>query len=656
MMAAPRPGSSSSAAPAASSPAQQQKEPLSARGDLYIVHFTASNLSFRIPDWEATCTALGIEYAFVPTPHSLHTQVLDNKGKKKLQDVAGAPDEELEEEGSVYDPYLMKDTPPDWHAPETACSPTTDARLISPFHLVYLPSDAAARAICARSTQVKSIYAYWAAGRSYVHAHVLLKTQARSLAKWRRFDAEAGSTEAAQLSSWRASFVSINQRLGGRAQVERIDSFSFFDFRGPIDLKRAEREWVVVEEHSFVENQAESQARIMEGNLALRAAAGSSSGSPSTSTSTSTSGPSAAAERSDTGKGKKSTFLQVFVGRLIAHGSARELITTMDLKKRVYIGNTSMPAEQSLLMATMALAKPGKIVYDPFAGTGSILYACAQYGAYVVGSDIDARMMKGKDVETKGNTGMTRAASQYGLQNLVLDGLGADMTQHPWRRGGLFDAIVADPPYGIRAGAKRLGRRNIAKQREEPFAFPDGSLAHQLLDYIAPTRPYHLLDLTRDLLDFAHFLLVRGGRLVFWLPCVNEDDGEEVEIPQREGMRLVARSTQDFGRWSRMLITLEKVSDAGVAEGDGRIGRYAEYGKPVVGVDAVEEDEDEAEQETHAASASVSASASTSTTDPAAREGSSSSSSTGGNAGRYLATADANEFRNRVYAPKGTRA
>ncbi|KAE8179263.1 hypothetical protein CF336_g9696 [Tilletia laevis] len=60
------------------------------------------------------------------------------------------------------------------------------------------------------------------------------------------------------------------------------------------------------------------------------------------------------------------------------------------------------------------------------------------------------------------------------------------MTQHPWRRGGIFDAIVAVPPYGIRAGAKRLGRRNLARQRDEPYQMADGSLSHE---YVPSFRP-----------------------------------------------------------------------------------------------------------------------------------------------------------------------
>ncbi|KAE8240888.1 hypothetical protein A4X03_0g8273 [Tilletia caries] len=461
--------------------------------DLYIVHFTASNLSFRIPDWQATCTALNIEYAFIPTPASAKTH-LSKKGKEKER---SSDDEDEDDKDELYDPYSYNSTTFDWHPPELDYSPNTDARLVSALHLVYLPSDEAARAICARSTQVKAIYAYWSAGRSYDQTHSLLKTQPRSLAKWKRFD---------DGSSWKATFLSINQSMSTKDTIERINSFGFFDFQGPISLKKAKQEWGIIEEHSFLANQEEAQLRNVENQKGLLHQTTSIEAATA---SLSIPDEGGAKEEGIRRRGRRSdardTLIQVVVGQLVAQGTARDLIMKMDLKKRVYIGNTSMPAEQSLLMATMALAKPGKLIYDPFAGTGSILYACAQYGAHVMGSDIDARMMKGKDVVKKGEgkTGLSRAAGQYGLQDLVVDGLGADMTQHPWRRGGIFDAIVAVPPYGIRAGAKRLGRRNLARQRDEPFQMADGSLSHELSDYISPTRPYHLLDLTRDLLDFT---------------------------------------------------------------------------------------------------------------------------------------------------------
>ncbi len=79
--------------------------------------------------------------------------------------------------------------------------------------------------------------------------------------------------------------------------------------------------------------------------------------------------------------------LRVFFGRLIAHGQ-RHLIKHYAVKDRVFIGNTSMDAQLSLIMANQAQVmsnynyslsiyyfffaqvKAGSVVFDPFAGTG----------------------------------------------------------------------------------------------------------------------------------------------------------------------------------------------------------------------------------------------------------------------------------------------
>ena len=60
------------------------------------------------------------------------------------------------------------------------------------------------------------------------------------------------------------------------------------------------------------------------------------------------------------------------------------------LDGRTSIGESSAEVESDVQPA------PGKIIYDPFAGTGSLLYAVAHWGAYVFGSDIDGRQMRGK--------------------------------------------------------------------------------------------------------------------------------------------------------------------------------------------------------------------------------------------------------------------
>jgi tRNA (guanine10-N2)-methyltransferase len=71
---------------------------------------------------------------------------------------------------------------------------------------------------------------------------------------------------------------------------------------------------------------------------------------------------------------------RIFFGREVG-GADRKLLPTYQLKSRTYLGPTAMDAEMAFLMANQALATPGKLVYDPFVGTGSILIAAAHFGA-----------------------------------------------------------------------------------------------------------------------------------------------------------------------------------------------------------------------------------------------------------------------------------
>lgn len=71
---------------------------------------------------------------------------------------------------------------------------------------------------------------------------------------------------------------------------------------------------------------------------------------------------------------------RVFFGREIG-AADRKLLPTYQLKSRTYLGPTAMDAEMAFLMANQAQVKHGKLVYDPFVGTGSILVAAAHYGA-----------------------------------------------------------------------------------------------------------------------------------------------------------------------------------------------------------------------------------------------------------------------------------
>ncbi|KAG8886161.1 hypothetical protein FRB97_007199 [Tulasnella sp. 331] len=245
-------------------------------------------------------------------------------------------------------------------------------------------------------------------------------------------------------------------------------------------------------------------------------------------------------------------MVQVYFGRLIADGTARKLISHFNVKKRAYYGTTSMEAEMSLLMANQSQCSTGKMIYDPFVGTGSMLYRPSPFPS----------------IEDRASTGIFKAASQYGVADRILDCATFDVTNHPWRRGEIFDAIVTDPPCGlrweserkdgVRAGAKRIGSSVPGKPLgSEPKVLQDGVIAHTKPSYIPPMRPYEISDLAYDLVKMAQYLLRPGGRLVFFLPTVSEDY-TDVDLPTCEGMSIVGNSVQDFGKWGRRLITMEK--------------------------------------------------------------------------------------------------
>ncbi len=70
--------------------------------------------------------------------------------------------------------------------------------------------------------------------------------------------------------------------------------------------------------------------------------------------------------------------------------------------------------------------------------------------------------------------------------------------------------------------------------------------------YIPPTKPYELSALATDLILFARYMLRPSGRLVFFLPTVNEDYAEiDIHAMMCEGMVLISNSLQDFGSWGR---------------------------------------------------------------------------------------------------------
>jgi tRNA (guanine10-N2)-methyltransferase len=238
-----------------------------------------------------------------------------------------------------------------------------------------------------------------------------------------------------------------------------------------------------------------------------------------------------------------------YFGRQISLGGDRSILQRYALPNRKYLGPTSMDPELAFLMAIQGGARKGSIAMDPFVGTGSVLVACAHYGAYTLGVDIDARVIKLGKTDSKGQSvnGWTNFRD-YSLPPPI-GLLMADLNNIPfrsWNIEGLLDAIVCDPPYGVRAGGKKLSSDRAIK-------------VYDKATHIPKKDPYSMGECLKDLVEFGAKTLAINGRLVFWLPAADGYYKEE-ELPCHPSMELIANSEQILtSKYSRRLLTMKKV-------------------------------------------------------------------------------------------------
>eukprot|EP01006_Ploeotia_vitrea_P041775 TRINITY_DN66572_c0_g4_i1.p1 TRINITY_DN66572_c0_g4~~TRINITY_DN66572_c0_g4_i1.p1 ORF type:complete len:527 (+),score=61.52 TRINITY_DN66572_c0_g4_i1:40-1620(+) len=292
----------------------------------------------------------------------------------------------------------------------------------------------------------------------------------------------------------------------------------------------------------------------------------------------------------DIGHGTKrgDPLQHVYFGREIHQTVAmRKAFLSLALPQRKYLGTTSMPADISFLMANMAQVNKGDLVIDPFCGTASILTGCAYLGAKVFGSELDSRVLAGKD----GNDIFSNFA-QYSLPEPEL--LRGDMSRRFfWRNCEMFDAIVTDPPYGSRAGSRKVNKTKMAKieavqqqqqaadktdpttpskeettvaqqqqqqsgktaEEEEPSA---SSTTGEQQAIIVPTIAYTLSDMLVDLLDFAAKMLRVGGIVTFWLPTTEQYT--DAELASHDCFTLLYNTQQPLTiRLKRRLVTMKKI-------------------------------------------------------------------------------------------------
>ncbi|XP_026692117.2 tRNA (guanine(10)-N(2))-methyltransferase TRMT11 [Ciona intestinalis] len=255
----------------------------------------------------------------------------------------------------------------------------------------------------------------------------------------------------------------------------------------------------------------------------------------------------------------------ILFGRLLCNGQ-RSLIERYSLKKRKFIGNTSMDVMLSILMTNLGGINKNSVVCDPFVGTGSLLIPAAHFGGYVIGGDINYNIINARGRSSRKGAGwrqkdetIRHTLMEYGLRSQYLDVLLCDAACHAWNTNGkeLFDAIITDPPYGIREACQKVGskKQNPVVPELEPG-----------LSHFPEQTEYHLEDVFKDLLNFAAQSLVAGGRLVYWLPVFRADYSPKV-IPTHSLLKLMYNHEQILNSHSsRRLIVMEKLAKENVTE------------------------------------------------------------------------------------------
>jgi tRNA (guanine10-N2)-methyltransferase len=216
--------------------------------------------------------------------------------------------------------------------------------------------------------------------------------------------------------------------------------------------------------------------------------------------------------------------ISVYASVFLAEGNSH-FPDLFALPGRCFINKTSMESALALYTAGQALLGPGMIALDPFCGSGSILVAAASIGAWVIGGDFDRPSMYQTEERS-----IFANFRQYGLTGRLLGLLRADFLRDSIRAEPFLDAIITDPPYGIR-------EKCVAED-------------------VSP-----LLPLLLKLYATAAVLLRAGGRLVYWLPAGYAIDVSK-ELPTHPALRLISHCRQGLGtRYCRELITLEKVAE-----------------------------------------------------------------------------------------------
>lgn len=222
----------------------------------------------------------------------------------------------------------------------------------------------------------------------------------------------------------------------------------------------------------------------------------------------------------------------------------RSLEDTLSLSKRAFISSTSLEASRSIQLLNMALNGNGrgKSILDPFCGSGSILLTASMFGARCVGADKKKYMLlphkrvlqipASKERKERGREKVSiyDNFSELDLPPPVIlhsinifqpDAVSIYLSANNHQQ---YDAIVTDPPYGIRAS--RIESED---------------------------------DILQRLMDVSKQLLRTEGKLIFLFPM--KEPKRHVLFSNQKCLQLISMGWERFSNDSyRMVVVMKKTN------------------------------------------------------------------------------------------------
>ena len=117
--------------------------------------------------------------------------------------------------------------------------PDPNGKSQSPFCIIQLEDEAAARALVRRSILSQNIYELWASGATYNDLHARVRSSA--LTKRTEYST----------SSFRFDIDTYQGRRSPSDQRQLIESFDYLDFNGPIKMRYPEQRYCIFEDYDF---------------------------------------------------------------------------------------------------------------------------------------------------------------------------------------------------------------------------------------------------------------------------------------------------------------------------------------------------------------------------------------------------------------------